>query len=169
MSQEKPKGDGIMMRAMVIYDSNFGNTERIARALAQGLERGGVNVNCLKIDQVDTGDLRGYDFIAIGGPTHMIRPSKPMKEFLDGLGDVDLKGLKGFAFDTRNESRMNGKQWLVLENSAARVIEGVLRRMKVEIVRPRHSAIVEGREGPLNNGTEDEFMEIGAEIASKLL
>jgi flavodoxin len=156
------------MRAMVIYDSNYGNTERVARALARGLEKGGATVDCLKIDQVDAGDLRGYEFIAIGGPTHMIRPSKAMKGFLDGLGAVDLKGLKGFAFDTRNESRMNGRQWLVLENSAARVIEGVLKRRKVEIVRPRHSAKVEGREGPLDDGTEEEFMEIGAEIASKL-
>jgi hypothetical protein len=156
-----------MMRAMIIYDSNFGNTERIARALAQGLARGGANVDCLKIDQVDTGDLRSYGFIAIGGPTHMIRPSKPMKEFLNRLEAVDLRGLKGFAFDTRNESRMNGGHWLVLENSAARVIEGTLMKRKVEIVRPRHSAIVEGREGPLEDGTEEEFMEIGAEIASK--
>ena len=154
---------------MVIYDSNYGNTERVARALTQGLEKGGVSVDCLKIDQVDAGDVGSYDFIAVGGPTHMIRSSKAMKGFLDGLGAVDLKGLKGFAFDTRNESRMNGRHWLVLENSAARVIEGVLRRRKMKIVRPRHSAIVEGREGPLNEGTEDEFMKIGAEISSKLL
>lgn len=157
-----------MIRGMVIYDSVFGNTERVARALAEGLKRGGVDVDCRNIDQVDAGDLGSLDFIAVGGPTHMIRPSKQMKEFLERLEAVDLNGKKGFAFDTRNESRMNGRQWLVLENSAARVIEGVLKRKKVKILRPRHSAIVEGREGPLNDGAEEEFTEIGAEIASEL-
>lgn len=156
------------MRSIVIYDSNYGNTERVARVLARGLERGGGEVDCLKIDRVDAGDLRGYDFIAVGGPTHMIRPSKQMKEFLDRLDSVDLNGKKGFAFDTRNESRMNGRQWLALENSAARVIEGAMKRRRVRILRPRQSAIVEGREGPLDDGAEEEFTEIGAEIASKL-
>jgi flavodoxin len=154
-----------MRKGIVIYDSNFGNTEKIARALALGLEGEGAKVDCLKVDQVDINRLVEYDFIAIGGPTHMLRTSKPMKEFLEKLKTVDLRGLKGFSFDTRNESRFNSKKWLMIENSAARVIESVLKGMKVEIVKPRRSALVEGREGPLHDGMEDMFRRIGAEIA----
>jgi flavodoxin len=157
-----------MQRGIVIYDSSFGNTEKIARALAFGLEENGAEIDCFKVDQVDVEKLAVYDFIAIGGPTHIISASKPMKEFLERLRTVDLRGLKGFSFDTRNESRMNGKHWLLLENSAARVIEGVLKRRKVDIVRPRRSALVEGREGPLHDGMEEMFMRIGAEIAGSL-
>ncbi len=91
-----------------------------------------------------------------------------MKEFLEKLRTVDLRGLKGFSFDTRNESRLNGRRWLLLENSAARVIEGVLKSRRVEIVRPRRSALVEGREGPLHDGMEETFTRIGAEIAASL-
>ena len=157
-----------MRKGIVVYDSNFGNTERIARALARGLEEKGAEVNCLRIDEVDVEGLAGYDFIAVGGPTHMIRTSKPMKAFLQKLTTVDLSGLKGFSFDTRNESRMNGRRWMLLENSAARIIEGVLKSRKVEIVRPRRSALVEGREGPLHDGMEEMFTRIGAEIAGSL-
>jgi flavodoxin len=157
-----------MPKGIVAYDSNFGNTEKIARALARGLEGKGVEVDCLKIDEIDVGDLTEYDLIAVGGPTHMIRTSKPMKEFLERLRTVDLSGLMGFSFDTRNESRMNGRRWLLLENSAARVIEGVLKSKKVDIVIPRRSALVEGREGPLHDGMEEIFTQIGAEIAVSL-
>jgi flavodoxin len=157
-----------MQKGIVAYDSNFGNTERIAWALARGLEEKGAWVDCLRIDEVDVEMLAGYDFIAVGGPTHMIRTSKPMKEFLERLRTVDLSGLKGFSFDTRNESRMNNRSLLLLENSAARVIEGVLKSRKVEIVMPRRSALVEGREGPLYDGMEELFTQMGAEIAGTL-
>jgi flavodoxin len=157
-----------MRKGIVIYDSNFGNTEKIARALALGLGEKGAEIDCLKVDQVDIERLAEYDFIAVGGPTHIISASKPMKEFLERLKAVDLRGLKGFSFDTRNESRMNSRMWLLFENSAARVIESALRGMKVDIVRPRRSAIVEGREGPLHEGMEETFRQIGVEIAESL-
>jgi len=157
-----------MRKGIVVYDSNFGNTEKIARALALGLGEKGAEIDCLKVDQVDVERLAEYDFIAVGGPTHVISASKPMKEFLERLKAVDLRGLKGFSFDTRNESRMNSRMWLMFENSAARVIESALRGMKVDIVRPRRSAIVEGREGPLHEDMEETFKQMGVEIAESL-
>ena len=157
-----------MRKGIVVYDSNFGNTEKIARAMALGLGEKGAEIDCLNVDQVDVERLAEYDFIAVGGPTHIISASKPMKEFLERLKAVDLRGLKGFSFDTRNESRMNSRMWLLFENSAARVIESTLRGMKVDIVRLRCSAIVEGREGPLHEGMEETFRQIGVEIAESL-
>lgn len=94
----------------------------------------------------------------------MIRPSKEMKEFLQKLRTIELKGLFRFCFDTRNESKMNKKSLSVLENSAARSIERVMKRMKMKIIRPRVSAIVHGREGPLESGVEESFVQIGREI-----
>ncbi len=131
-----------MGKAIVVYDSRFGNTERIARALAKGMRKQGVKVDCAKVDEVDFEKLGEYDLLAIGGPTHMIGMSEPMKNFMKRLKTVDIGEKKGFAFDTRIESRMNKKSWFMLENSAARRIEGKMKRMKVEIVKPRESAPV---------------------------
>jgi flavodoxin len=154
-------------RGIVVYDSNFGNTEKIARALTQGL-REAMEVDCLRIDEVNIETLPEYRFIAVGGPTHIIRTSKSMKNFLERLESVNLRGLKGFSFDTRNESRMNSRLMFGLENSAARVIEKTLKRRNVKIIKPRHSAIVEGREGPLHKGMEETFRQIGSEILALL-
>jgi menaquinone-dependent protoporphyrinogen IX oxidase len=153
-----------MKRALVLYHSLFGNTRAVAESLAQGIREVGIEVDCQSIDAFDITEISRYNFIAIGSPTHMIRPSKEMKEFLKKLRSIDLSGLTGFSFDTRNESRMNKSSWSVLENSAARSIERALKRVKVRIIRSRVSAIVHGREGPLDTGVEEIFLQIGKEI-----
>ncbi len=150
-----------MKKAIVIYDSRFGNTEKIARALARGIEKQEVKVDCFKVDQVDVQKLVEYDFLAIGGPTHMLGMSEPMKEFLENLNSVDISGKKGFCFDTRNQSRFNRFDL----NSAAKRIEKKMKRMRVKMIKPRKSVMVEGREGPLEEAAQEKFEKLGKEIA----
>ncbi len=150
-----------MPKATVIYDTRFGNTEKIARAFARGLEKQGIKVDCFKVDEVDINKLVEYDFLAVGGPTHNLGMSEPMKDFLEKMKTVDVSGRKGFCFDTRVQSRFNRFDL----NSAAKRIEKKLKKMKVKMIRPRKSAIVEGREGPLEKGAQETFEKLGKEIA----
>ncbi|MFX1283427.1 MAG: flavodoxin family protein [Promethearchaeota archaeon] len=158
-----------MVRALVLYHSLFGNTKDVALSLAKGIEETGIETVYMGIDEVNINQIPNYDFLAIGGPTHMIGLSKAMKAFLKNLKSVNLRGMKGFSFDTRNHSRMNKKRWLILENSAARRIEGKMKSMKIKIIRPRQSAIVYGREGPLESEVKVVFREIGKEIGAILI
>ncbi len=157
-----------MKHALVLYHSLYGNTKSVAEHLAIGLEEAGFIVDCLGIDEVDITKIPDYSLVAIGSPTHMIRPSKEMKEFLKRLRSLDLSGLTGFSFDTRTESRMNRRGLSLLENSAARTIEGVMKRMKMRIIRPRASALVQGTEGPLASGAGENFRIIGRELGALL-
>jgi len=122
------------------------------------MEEQEVKVDCVKIDEVDVDKLVEYDFLAVGGPTHNLGMSKPMKGFLEELKIVDISDKKGFCFDTRVQSRFNRFDL----NSAAKRIE---KKMKVKMIKPRKSAIVEGREGPLEKGTQKTFRKLGKEIA----
>jgi flavorubredoxin len=145
-----------LRKAAVIYDSKFGNTEKIARALSQGMKREDLVVDCLKTDAVDPGKLGEYDVLAIGAPTQAFRMSGPMREFLEKLENVDLRGKKAFAFDTRLKSRFAG--------SAANGIEKKLKELGMTIIRDHASAIVGGTEGPLEENAEKNFEQIGNEI-----
>ncbi len=158
----------LMVRALILYQSLFGNTKDVALSLAKGIQETGVETACLSTDEVDIVQIPNYDFLAIGGPTHMIGLSKGMKTFLKRLNSIDLQGMNGFSFDTRNHSRLNQKRWFILENSAARKIEGKLKKLKVKIIKSRQSAIVYGREGPLESGVTLTFQEIGKEIGTIL-
>ena len=157
------------MRAIVLYHSLYGNTRSVAESLADGLRETGVETDCMIINEVEKDQMSSYDFIAIGSPTHILRPSKEMKAFLKKMKSLDLRGKRGFSFDTRNESGMNKSRWSILENSAARGIEKALKKMGVEIIRTRESALVIGEEGPLEQGFTDSFRQLGTEIGSQLV
>lgn len=146
-----------MSKAIVIYHSKFGNTEKIARALARGMEKQGANVDCISTGEVDVNKLVEYDLLVLGGPTHYFGVSKPMKAFLEKLETIDTKGKKAFAFDTKYKSRWSG--------SAAKRIEKMLKNLGLSIVKPYSSAIVTGVEGPLEEGAEEMFEKIGFETA----
>ena len=91
-----------MGKALVVYDSMYGNTEKVARALAKGLEDGGVDVECVRVDAVKFDELSGYDLLVVGSPVHAWGASKPTKEFLERLKSVEgLSGKKAFALDTK--------------------------------------------------------------------
>ena len=147
--------------AIVIFDSKFGNTAKIAQSLASGLKMAGVETTCHSIDEVESRSLADYDLIAVGAPTQAFSASRPMKDFLNSLEETSvLKGKRGFAFDTRIDSRFSG--------SASKFIEKKLAELGMEIVRDRQSAIVQDTEGPLDTGEIEAFERIGFDIGNML-
>jgi flavodoxin len=148
-----------MVKAVVIYHTQFGNTEKIAKALASGMEERGIDVDCVYVEDVQIDTLTEYNLLAIGGPTHGFGMSKPMKTFIKNLEHVDLRDKSAFAFDTKTGSRFWG--------SAAKGIEKRLKRLGLNIVKPYSSAIVKGLKGPLQDGMDLKFTQIGNELASQ--
>jgi flavodoxin len=149
-----------MKHAAVVYDSRFGNNEKLAQALKTGMVNTGLSVDAMKIGEFDPRTLPRYDLIIVGGPTHVARMSNPVKSFFSELQTIDLRGKKGFCYGTRMESRMN-----VLDiNGSAKKIEGKLKRKGVHMLEPAVNVIVEGREGPLVPGSEKRFIDLGAEL-----
>ena len=146
---------------MVVYYSMFGNTEKVAKALAAGLEGGGVDVEVVKVDAVKFDELGKVDLLCVGSPVHAWNASKPVNEFLERLKSVKgLSGKKAFAFDTKMKSRLAG--------SAGGKIERKLKDIGLTIARHSESAVVEAREGPLEESAERTFKQIGAELAKML-
>ena len=64
-------------RALVVYESMFGCTEQVTRAVAAGLEEGGCDVVVQHVR--DTGQPRDltFDLLVVGGPTHAFSLSRP--------------------------------------------------------------------------------------------
>ena len=148
-----------MAKALVAYYSLHGNTEKIARALAMGLQSGGCDVETVKVDSVEFGKINDIDLLCLGTPVHAWNISRPTKEFLGQLEKLEgFHGKKAFAFDTKFKSRMAG--------SAGGKIEKRLKRLGFEIIKPAMSAIVKGTEGPLEEGAEESFRQTGSELAS---
>jgi hypothetical protein len=57
------------MKALVVYESMYGNTHQLAEAIADGLRKGG-DAEVVPVDQADASHLNGTDLVVVGGPTH---------------------------------------------------------------------------------------------------
>ncbi|NDJ33418.1 MAG: flavodoxin family protein [Chloroflexi bacterium] len=125
------------MNALIIYDSDYGNTEQIALAVGAIL---GVRVQ--RAGDADAADLKGLDLLVIGSPTHGGFPTEGIHELLSA--SPLLRGTRVAAFDTRTSVTMFGY--------AAPKIGRRLAKKGAKLVVPPEGFLVEGIEGPLMNG-----------------
>ncbi len=58
------------MRALVVYESMFGNTREIAQRVAEGLRVGMQHVDVLPVAAADDKHVLAADLVVVGGPTH---------------------------------------------------------------------------------------------------
>ena len=134
------------MNTVVVYDSQFGNTERIAQAIADTLRAFG-QAQAVRVNPARPIELQGVDMLILGCPTQGFRPSPAMQSFLGSVSYQSLSGLAVAYFDTR----FRGGFW---KHSAASRMAGQLRTMGVEPIVPPESFFVKAmkKEGPLLAG-----------------
>ena len=63
-------------RALVVYESMYGNTQRVARAIAEGLS-GVATVDLIEVGEAPAELPPGVDLLVVGGPTHAFGMSRP--------------------------------------------------------------------------------------------
>jgi flavodoxin len=81
------------MKVLIVYDSFFGNTEQIARAIGSAPDSQG-DVETIRVNQVKTDRLTGLDFLIVGSPTRGFRPSEAIAKFLKEISNNELHGIK---------------------------------------------------------------------------
>jgi flavodoxin len=86
------------MKTLVVYDSVYGNTEIIARAIGDAIPG---EVQVLRVGQVDVGDLENVDLLILGAPTHGSLPSEAMQGLVSRIGPPAREGARLATFDTR--------------------------------------------------------------------
>ncbi len=126
------------MKAVVIYDTTFGNTKLIADSIADQLGEG---VKSISVKDIKNSDLVGIELLVVGSPIIAWKPSENMGKFLATLVRDQLKGIKAIAFDTRVK--------LFVSGDAAKKISKVLANSGAEIIADPQAFYVRGKEGPL--------------------
>ena len=77
-----------MPKALVVYDSETGNTEKMARAIGDGIKAAGLDVEVKHVDNTSLGDLAAAEAIVLGSPTYFSTMSGKMKAFIDKSIDL---------------------------------------------------------------------------------
>jgi flavodoxin len=148
------------MKIAIVYDSWYGNTAQIARAIGHGLAR---EVQLYSLKENAHPDVSGADCLIAGSPTHGGRPTPAMAEFLDSLPAVALDSKPVAAFDTRV-----GMRWVKFFGFAGRHIADKLDLLGGYRMAVPQGFYVRGKEGPLREGEIERATAWGRELAEAL-
>jgi flavodoxin len=171
------------MRALVVYESIYGNTKRIADAVANGIA-GYMTVETMEVSTAPTVLEFEVDLLVVGGPTHVHGMTSPftraqavkqattpvvsvgigMREWLDQLRPV-APAIPAAAFDTRIKGAA------ILTGSAANGYAKRLRDAGFRVVAPTESFFIATKapqDDALLAGELDHAREWGVEIAKQL-
>ena len=164
------------MRAVVVFESLWGNTEQVARAVARGLGES-MDVGVLDVGDGHTLSVDSVDLLVAGGPTHAFSMTRPRtradartRGATQGLRGPGLREWLGSLPKGRHRTRVATFDTRVgtvrhLPGSAARSAEKAAKRHGYTTL-PRRSFWVEASAGPLADGELDRAAAWGRTLAS---
>lgn len=132
------------MKALIVYDSTYGNTEKIAKAIGAALTG---EVKVLRAGEVNPAELNAFDLLVIGSPTYGGRPMPSVAELLNKIPESAIKGKNIAAFDTRIPTKLAK----IFGYAADRIAKN-LKEKGGNLVVPGEGFFVNGKEGPLKEG-----------------
>jgi flavodoxin I len=148
------------MKVLILYDSQYGNTEQIAKAIAGGLGTAG-EVRVLRIGEAKPTDINDVNLLIVGSPTQGSKATTAIQEFLDKLLDNSLKDTKTTAFDTR----MTNKIIRMFGYAAPKIAKSLEGKGATQQVQPE-GFWVKGSKGPLKEGELERASKWGKAIAT---
>jgi hypothetical protein len=166
--------EGGIMKAVVVYESHWGNTAAIARAVAEGI---GPEARALSTSEATPDVVRGADLVVAGSPLLGFR--LPTEEMLKSMAaseagaprppDLSNPSLRSWldslpqgsgrsaAFETRI--------WWSPGSAAKAILEGLQRKGYAPLAAKGERFKVQGRYGPLREGEVERAKQWGAELA----
>lgn len=164
--------------ALVVYESMFDNTARVADAIAQGLELGGMRVTVVDVAAAPPVDGVDVDLLVVGAPTHAFSLSRQSSR-----EDAVRQGAKA------ERARVGVREWLAAGRPSARSTTRLaavfdtrvrkVRHLKAAASRARRvlgqlgftlverptGFLVDDLKGPLLDGETDRAVSWGLELA----
>ncbi len=178
------------MQAVIVYESLYGNTRRIAEAVADGVHEAApdADVRCLEVSAASQDVTRSADLLVVGGPTHMHGLSSGLSRKLatSSTARKDKEPDSPSATRPKPEAPVTGlRNWfhsLPDADSGAHAAAfdtrgeakgsggaagGIARRLEhhhFDLVADPEGFVVQGAEGPLRDGELDRAREWGKQL-----
>ena len=164
------------MKAVVVYESHWGNTAAVARAIAEGI---GPDARALSTAEASGEAIAGADLIVAGAP--LLGFSLPTDSMLSNIGAnagrdpvaPDLSHpsmrswLEGLPQGNSRAAAFETRIWWS-PGSAAKTILGKLEQAGYRPIAKTGRFIVKGKYGPLRDGELERAKAWGAELAQAM-
>jgi Flavodoxin len=176
--------EALVMKAVVVYESMYGNTHLIAQAIGEGL-RESAEVAVVPVHEAEAAIATGADLLVVGGPTHVHSMSRPrtraaavdaakkpesgltvepdsdgpgIRELFESLGTLDMRAA---AFDTRIDAPA------ALTGRASKAIARKLRQHRCTLIADPQSFLVT-KQSHLEPDEAARAKQWGANLAAQL-
>ena len=174
------------MKALVVYESMYGNTRHIAEAITEGLQTS-IDAQTMPVSDVKAIDIDNAQLVVVGAPTHAwglsrrrtrevaasdmakhsdqrvspVAVTTGVREWMRGINLQ--RSCRSAAFDTRLDRPR------LFTGSAVRTIERGLVAAGLSVLGEPHSFRVEGTTGPLAVGEIERAREWGETMGRTML
>lgn len=170
------------MRAVVIYESMFGDNQQVARAIAAGLAEAGLTAEAIEVGVAPTTIDDGVDLLVVGSPNHawsMPRTSTRQSAaeqadgplVSEGIGVREWlhvarlpAGVRTVAYDTRGS---RPKAVVAMDHASSSIEKGLAKLGGARLVPAEHFRVVDMK-GPLEPGEEERAHAWGVTLAGLL-
>ena len=172
-----------MAKAVIIYESIFGDNEKLAHAIRRGLEES-MEVEIFDLESAPGQIPIDTDLLVVGGPTQAFGLTRPatrrdvpryapekavpesgIREWLGRLRKSVDRRVEAVAFGTN----VNSPAWVRRMGAAARGIERRLSRRGYQIIEPAQVFLVADATGPLMPGEEERARVWGQALGHRFL
>jgi len=162
-----------MVKVLIAYDTKYGNTQRVAELIADGLKAAGSEAFVENMKKVNVDEAAGFDAILIGSPNHMGRPTRTFKKFVGKLQKANLKDKALAAFDTY----VGQKDEQEIIHPGGGEFQKALRRMEahlkdkvphLKLISPGLSIAVGGMKGPILDADLPNCKEFGQKLVLQI-
>ena len=151
------------MKGIVVYDSSYGNTKKIAETIVETLKESGFEAYAFYVKDVKKLNMKGNNFLVIGSPTRFGIMSFTVKGFLGKVKSEEWANKPFAAFDTELPENIERK-----EGSAAEKIAEKLKERQMNQLLPVLKAVVSGQKGQLKEGEIERAKEYARELVAEL-
>jgi menaquinone-dependent protoporphyrinogen IX oxidase len=151
------------MKGIVVYDTSYGNTKKIAETIAETLKESGIEVDLFDVKDVKKLSGKDYNFLVLGSPTKFGTMSFAIRFFLGKVKSEEWINKPFAAFDTENPENIEKKEGSAAEKIAAKLID-----KKMNQLLPVLKALVFEMKGPLKEGEIERTKDCARELAVKL-
>lgn len=143
------------MKVLIVYDSKFGNTEKVAKAMGEAI-RDSSEVSVLSVNECSGSALDKVNLLVVGSPTWAGKPTPTLRKWMQQLPSKSLSNVHVAGFDTRGDFSTLTSKWLIkliqwFGVAADKILPILIKKGGTPASSPQGFVVI-NQEGPLKEG-----------------
>jgi menaquinone-dependent protoporphyrinogen IX oxidase len=149
------------MKGIIIYDTTYGNTRKIAEAISETLKESGMEIDTYYVKDVKHFSARDYDFLILGSPTRFGTMSFTLKSFISRVKSEEWMDRPFGAFDTEMSANIEKHE----SHAAEKIAEKLKDKQMIQLLPVLRAVVTDNMHCTLKEGEIERAKDFARNIA----